>query len=267
MTDEQRYLFDTLGYLHVPGVFGGAELAAAQEAAQRYIDAADDELPEGFSTDGRRHVHGFAFDKALERFALHPGIWPVVNELMDGRPRLVSGTMQIDTEPLGLHCARDDFHWSVPQYGVRDGRVFAEQIVVFPYFDDVLPGDGGLLVVPGSHKAAFDRPAGVFGATTFETAADLPAGIINVTPRAGDYAVISERLTHGTLRWQPTDRLRRVLVLRYQPQFNPGGGSLPEAIRERLDPETLELTERAGYRDIKKLVVARGGPPGAACCP
>ncbi|MBT7098816.1 hypothetical protein HN937_15675, partial [Candidatus Poribacteria bacterium] len=160
--------------------------------------------------------------------------------------------------------ARDDFHWSVPQYGVRDGRIFAEQIVVFPYFDDVFPGDGGLLVVPGSHKAAFDRPAGAFGATTFESLDDLPAGIINITPRAGDFAVISERLTHGTLRWQPKDRVRRVLVLRYQPQFHPGGGSLPEPIQRRLDPETLELAERAGYRDIKKLVAARGGPPGAS---
>ena len=264
MTDEQRYLFDTLGYLHIPGAFGGEELAEAREAAQRYIDAPDDDLPEGFQKDGRRHTHGFAFDKALERFALHPAAWPVINELTDGRPRLVSGTLQLDSEPLGLHCARDDYHWSVPQYGVRDGRVFAEQIVVFPYFDDVHPGDGGLLVVPGSHKAAFDRPKGAFGATQFETLDDLPAGIINVTPQAGDFAIISERLTHGTLRWQPKDRMRRVLVLRYQPQFGAGGGSLPDAILSRLDPETLELTKRAGYRDIKDLVTARGGLPGAA---
>jgi ectoine hydroxylase-related dioxygenase (phytanoyl-CoA dioxygenase family) len=169
--------------------------------------------------------------------------------------------LQIDSEPLGLHCARDDYHWSVPHYGVRDGRIFCDQIVVFPYLDDVAPGDGGLLVVPGSHKAEFDRPADAFGATEFETVDDLPAGIINVTPRAGDVAIISERLTHGTLRWQPTDRLRRVLVLRYQPQFHPGGGSLPESVLSRLDPDTLELTERAGYRDVKQLVVDRGGVP------
>ncbi len=261
MTDRQRYLFDTLGYLHIPGAFGGAELAAAREAAQRYIDTPTDDLPGGFGGDGRRHVHGFAFDKALERFALHPAIWPIVNELLDGRPRLVSGTLQIDTEPLGLHCARDDYHWSVPHYGVRDGRVFADQIVVFPYFDDVFAGDGGLLVVPGSHKAEFDRPADAFGATTFETLDDLPAGIINVTPRAGDVAIISERLTHGTLRWQPKDRLRRLLVLRYQPQFHPGGGSLPDAVLSRLDADTRELTERAGYKDVKRIVMDRGGLP------
>ena len=135
--------------------------------------------------------------------------------------------------------------------------------MVFPYFDDVFSGDGGLLVVPGSHKAEFERPSDAFGATTFETLDDLPAGIINVTPRAGDFAIISERLTHGTLRWQPKDRLRRVLVLRYQPQFQAGGGTLPEPVLARLDPDTRELTERAGYRHVKELVTKRGGLPGS----
>ena len=35
MTPEQRYFFDLTGYLHLEGVLQGAQLAAAQEAAQR----------------------------------------------------------------------------------------------------------------------------------------------------------------------------------------------------------------------------------------
>ena len=38
MTPEQRYFFDLTGYLHLEGVLEGKQLAAAQEAAQRYID-------------------------------------------------------------------------------------------------------------------------------------------------------------------------------------------------------------------------------------
>jgi len=37
MTPEQRYFFDTTGYLHLRDVLSEDELKAAQEAAERYI--------------------------------------------------------------------------------------------------------------------------------------------------------------------------------------------------------------------------------------
>ena len=37
MTPEQRYLFDTNGYLHIRQVLNAEELAAAQAAVDRYI--------------------------------------------------------------------------------------------------------------------------------------------------------------------------------------------------------------------------------------
>ena len=58
MTPEQRYFFDLTGYLHLDGVLQGAQLAAAQEAAQRYIDTPPEQLPEGFHIDlDREHFH------------------------------------------------------------------------------------------------------------------------------------------------------------------------------------------------------------------
>ena len=38
MTPDQRYFFDTTGYLHLEGVLRGAELNAAQNAVRRYVD-------------------------------------------------------------------------------------------------------------------------------------------------------------------------------------------------------------------------------------
>ena len=40
MTPDQRYFFDTTGYLHLAGVLRGAELNAAQNAVRRYVDPA-----------------------------------------------------------------------------------------------------------------------------------------------------------------------------------------------------------------------------------
>lgn len=38
MTPEQRYLFDASGYLHLENALSPAELKAAQDAVQCYVD-------------------------------------------------------------------------------------------------------------------------------------------------------------------------------------------------------------------------------------
>ena len=259
MTAEQRYLFDLHGYLHVRNALSVDELAAARAAAERYVDMPPEELPEGFRVDGRRYEHGFAFDRALERLTMHPSTWPIVTELTRGRPRLVSGTLQINAaatdqvQPLRLHCARDDYGWDAIRYEVRDGRIFCDHTVVFPYLTDVHPGDGGLLVVPGSHKSMFERPPELFNNGVVETLEQLPAGVENITPRAGDMVVMNELVTHGALPWTPRDRMRMILVLRYMPQYS-RGADFPEAVQRRLTPDTLELTSHAGYQDVKEIV-------------
>ena len=95
---------------------------------------------------------------------------------------------------------------------------FCDDFVVFPYLYDVHPGDGGLLVVPGTHKTLFDRPEHLYNNGKIEDADDIPPGVLNITPKAGDFVIISELLTHGALPWKPKDRYRCVLTLRYRPQ-------------------------------------------------
>ena len=158
MTPQQRYMLDTFGFLKLEAALSASELAAAQEAADRYITLAQQEpeaLPPGFeqdSNDNRRFVYGFAFDKGLEALATHPAIMPIVIELTGGRPQLTMGTLQADGQPsqnfhnegLSLHRAGDD---SIPGTGPKlgvgpDGRMYCDDIVIFPYLDDVNPGDG-----------------------------------------------------------------------------------------------------------------------------
>lgn len=258
MTAEQRYLLDLHGYLHIPNALSAEELATAKEAADRYANTPVAELPEGFGIDGKRHLHGFAFDPALGRLAMHPTIWPIVKELTNNKPRLTSGTLQVqppndgNAEPLRLHCARDDFGWEAVRYEVRDGRVFCDDLVLFPYFTDVNPGDGGLLVVAGSHKSKFNRPPGLFNSGIIENLKTLPPGVVNITPKAGDFVVMNEAVTHGALPWLPTDRSRIMLILRYRIQYR-SIADLPEAITKRLSPEIRELTARAGFTEVKKI--------------
>ena len=258
MTPDQRYLFDVFGYLHIENALSPDELKACQDATERYIQTPVERLPPGFGVDGVRYIHGFAFDKCLEALTRHPSIWPIVKELTNDRPRLISGTLQVNFPGAsavgGLHCAREGFGWESTRYETHHGRIYCDDIIVFPYLDDVYPGDGGVILVPGSHKAAFPRPEGLFNSGLMQTVDDLAPGLVNVTPRAGDILVTSELMTHGILEWLPKDRIRRILVLRYKPQHAGLPIPFPDEIRDRLSPETRELIETAHYTHIKSIV-------------
>jgi hypothetical protein len=258
MTPEQRYLFDVFGYLHLENALSPDELAACQNATKRYMDTPEDQLPPGFEVDGQRYVHGFAFDKCLEALTRHPSFWPIVRELTNDRPRLLSGTLQVnrpgESSVGGLHCAREGFGWESTRYETHHGKIYCDDIIVFPYLDDVNPGDGGLLVLPGSHKAAFPRPESLFNEGVMRKVEDMPPGVVNVTPKAGDIVVTSELMTHGILEWLPKDRMRRILVLRYKPQHAGLAMPYPDEIKERLEPETVELMETNHYTHVKDIV-------------
>ena len=81
-----------------------------------------------------------------------------------------------------------------------------------------------------------------------------PEGVVNITPKAGDMVIITESLTHGALAWRPTDRMRRILVLRYHLQTQGQSGGIPEEVVSRLSPETVELISPAGPTDVKDIV-------------
>ena len=99
--------------------------------------------------------------------------------------------------------------------------------------------------------------------TKFTFSTEVPEGMLNITPRAGDVVMISELVTHGALSWVPRDRDRRFLTLRYMQQHESvrGRGDLrcfSDEVCARLSPETLELAELAPF-DHTKAIVRRDG--------
>ena len=278
MTPEQRYFFDLTGYLHLEGVLQGAALQKAQEAAQRYIDTPPEQVPDGFEINLQRghfnwYLHAFAFDKALEALTMHPVTWPIIKELLDDRPRLSGGNMMVDFHGKPFHPLHSGHESSlrsaVPgwrRYQVHNGRISCNDLVFFFYLTDVQPGDGGLIVLPGSHKANFSRPLEMFYPGSYKdgtyndsyNSTEVPEGVVNFNPKAGDVVVISELVVHGALSWQPKDRQRRFLTLRYCSQHIPTANPLPEGVKAWLSPETLELIEVAPFQKIKSIVEREG---------
>ena len=274
MTPEQRYLFDVTGYIHLPNALSAEELKNAQEAVERVVQTPKEGMPPGCDKGDERGgcSNGFSFDKSLEALTMHPASWPTIKELTGGRPRLNRGSLVInryqEDATIGqLHCAREDCGWQTRRYEARDGRVFCNDFIVFVYFTDVFPGDGGVVVLPGSHKAEFERPGyhnyqhpdrrdQIFFTDPHGRDSALHPALANITPRAGDMLIMSELLTHGVLVWKPQDRDRRFIILRYKTQDWRVGGinPFPQELLDRLSPETRELTEPASHTHVKEIV-------------
>ena len=137
----------------------------------------------------------------------------------------------------------------------KPGTLYCDLFNGFWYLTDVHPGDGGLVLAPGSHKSEFESP---YAGGSYKSAEDLPQGIVNITPNAGDVVVMSDNVYHGSMKWQPTDRDRRAMLFRYVTQYslsfhNDHDKVLEDELLDRLAPETCELLQTAWRSHEKEI--------------
>lgn len=172
LTPEARYELDTYGVCVLKSVLSTAELDAARAAFDRLnrLSAVD--------LHGLDHLRSVIAEPAVEALACHPSLLPALVELHRGKPHLVSASpnhkppVPVDRQAHGgaqLHGGAE--FATLGKHGDQDvsvgaeapGRLHIENCVVFPMLDTVHDGDGGLLIIPGSHKNEFPRPPELFG--------------------------------------------------------------------------------------------------------
>jgi hypothetical protein len=194
MSAEQRFMMDVHGYIRVTAVVPPNELGPIEEAFERL--RGDEPNDVGF---GVRRGDPLA-DPELEALATHPAILNPMLEMMLGRPRLVGSSLWHDLPASGngmagpLHSQRERDRRYV-SFGARPpGRISCDNVVVFVYLDPVQEDDGGLCVLPGSHKSEFCRPRTLFDSYGLPTGRgyqgpappSLPDGLIHCSVAAGD---------------------------------------------------------------------------------
>ena len=112
----------------------------------------------------------------------------------------------------GLHGASSMLFDEGMFYHYTNGQIRTGMAVFQFQLADINPGDGGIAVIPGSHKANFKCPEDIL-----LHSADQEA-VRNVASKAGDLVIFLEATLHGSLPWK-ADHNRRSLLYRYVSRY------------------------------------------------
>ena len=180
-TPEQRYLFDTQGWLLVPGLLEAEDV----ESMRVFCDRLHRE-PESLPEAQRSPIAG-----PLERLTDHPFIVGFMNEFL-AHPDLSSQDCYGFRMESSSLCVR---HAGEGTFGPHNGNGLWR-----------VPGGGGTLLISGSHKAVFTPPV-----------KDLPHSPLWTTYAcpAGSLLLFAEGTTHSTSPWTSTQRDRVAIFSRY----------------------------------------------------
>lgn len=211
MTDDDRWHFDTKGWVCLPSLFTEAELGPIREHMDRWLTDRD-AMPVN-----ERWLMGGKAQVLLD----HPVIVGVLNEVCAHASMAtedVYGFRYDGSFVTRRKKGHDNFHphgghgiFAMPGnshlYYMRPGQVHAGLTRVVIELNEVAAGDGGTLLLSGSHKAAFKRP---------ESTNDRNSPFWDTyTCPAGSAMVFTEGLCHAGTMWNNPDRDRLAVFTCY----------------------------------------------------
>ena len=260
VSDRDVYLFDLRGFLVLEGALSRDEV--------RDINDGLDAMPRLQVGEWYGYVHAHTFGDRdglnyqqiyeagapFERLIDHPSWFDKVRHFVGGEGSFDEhhGPLFIDEnfvnfrgpgEAIGLHNG-GHLGLSRCQFRYIGGKFHCNQINVLVALTDIGPGDGGTVLIPGSHKSNFEHPD--FGAYSMgvdkRPSAEHIDGSLEVHLRAGDALLFVDCCTHGSARRANVGE-RRILVNRYGPSwgnFRHGYQPSPELLN-RLTPRRRSI--------------------------
>jgi len=151
---------------------------------------------------------------------------------------------------IGIHSGGHTPYFPL-SFRHHTGRWNVGQINILMALQDVGPGDGCTVVVPGSHKShethpclqASDDPARA-NSVYRKDKPDETLGAVEVRLKAGEALMFTDGLLHGgSSRTNPGER--RILLYRYSPHcMAPRYNYIPsKALLERLNPDARKIVQ------------------------
>ena len=259
-SEMEIFLFDLRGYIVLKNALTAAEVANLNEG----LDALPP-LKKG-EWAGYVHAHSFGAKDGLnlqqiyeagepfEKLIDHPSWIDKVKHFVGGAGTFDynHGPLFIDEnfanfrdpgEAIGIHSG-GHAHVKRTQFKVADGNFHCGQIDILIALTEMGPGDGGTMVIPGSHKSNFAYPY-IDGHTIGDGGSvDGIDAAVEVYMEPGDALLFVDAICHGSAK-RTNPGTRRVIVYRYGPSwgnFRHGYQPSPELL-ERLTPERRQIVQ------------------------
>ena len=274
MTEDEKYLFDLNGYLVVRDVLTAKEIRTANDSIDHHADqiqerVGDQSLSGESKTlkgiTGRGDLGGlFGWDSPwgdpFRALIAHPRIVPYLNVILGSGFRMDHNggliTMRKCAEGHLLHGSSGPGFDPHQYYLFKNGQMHNGLTVVVWQFSDVNQGDGGLCIIPGSHKGNYPCPQSM---RQYEAYQEF---VKPITCKAGDVVIFTEAATHGTLPWQ-ADHQRRSFLLRFSPgNLAYAKGYLPdwpENILSKLTAEQRAVFEPPYHKRLDRPTLDDNG--------
>ncbi|HLX07504.1 MAG TPA: phytanoyl-CoA dioxygenase family protein [Thermoanaerobaculia bacterium] len=189
LSEQQRLFFATQGYLVVPGVLAGAELAAVRRAADAAEARwrADLTLPGVRRPDLEQVLGIMEHDPVLFDLLEQPRIFPMVRQLLG--PDVMMLDHDYFITPPGATIPQG-WHFDFDLAGVDHPRSRL-MVKAFYVLADVPPDGGATLILPASHATPGGTPL-----PNAEVPEELPGAVPMALP-AGSVYLIADRTYHS----------------------------------------------------------------------
>ena len=204
LTQEQIDEFNRQGYLFLPEAFSPEEVEVLREAAAGIFD------------EDRKEIWREKDGTPRTAFACHT--YNEAFRLLGRHPRLIEPVRQIFGEELYMHQFKVNakaaftgdvwqWHQDFPTWHKDDGMPEPRAMNISVFLDDVLPINGPLMLIAGSHtygqlKSEYDTTTTSYGLWTLDndTVTELAAkgGIVAPTGKAGGLLIHHGNLVHGS---------------------------------------------------------------------
>ena len=228
MTPAELYHYDVNGYLLIEDAIEPDYLAHLNERLDIWEERALQDfrvLPKSANPEVR-YDDILNQEPSLLDLVVNPRVLPYIDEMVD-RPRLKSTWVTFKWNG-GRTVSHSNHTPSVTHNFYHfNGRIHHNLFQVFYAMRDISPGEGGLQVIPGSHKANYPSPPD-------EALKDMH---LEIPMKAGSVLLFTHDMRHSS--FNTTDKVRRTIIFTYCPGViaNSFGGDM---LYQRLFEDTPE---------------------------
>ncbi|MDA0841608.1 MAG: phytanoyl-CoA dioxygenase family protein [Planctomycetota bacterium] len=255
MTPQEKYIFDIRGYLIIEDVIEPDYLEALNDRLDRWEEKAMEKrsLPAS-RTHNSKNVCFFEILNEEPLFldlVTNPKILPYVDAMVH-RPIVeqFSACFRWKGGDTGVHAGHTPYQ-AINSYQVSEGRIYNNHLRVVYAMKDIGPGEGGIQIVPGSHKANL-RWEGVGHLPDMEPS--VRELFVELTMKAGSALLFTHDAIHASIN--ESEKVRRLIHTAYNFGLFARGWLADHADYERLFNEAPEgtwlkyLLRRPEYMDL-----------------